>query len=1099
MKKLLKYILFFITFFSNAQCFDCAKNLGGHNGDVPAGIVKSNDGIYLLKNSANLNMFAGLDKYDFNCNLIWSKKFDDFNMHISDLTTDTDGNIYVLYSWRISSNAGYGPFLHEGLPMNPGLNLYKFTPNGNFVWHRFLGYGNLYNNLNKIYNYNNLLYIVSSHYGTLNVDNQYFFNFPYTNNTLPYICKVDLQSNLIDVQTFGTPNDVFTSSEMDSNGNIYLSSYTYSPILSSDIIKINSGLQTEWIKQISNGSVYRITNLHYNSGNGKLYTWGVYNGTVNVLGNQFVSNTSSVIAQSLLGEFNTVNGDIERISRFDNNLPVPYSNDTFFENKNNELYIFTSFRGTVNFPNATITSNTYDSGMYSSEDMVLFKVNLSDFSKEFILKSYGVPNLSYEVTDKAGPILFDNDILYITSAFESKPMLFNGTTINNNSGNSNADIMFYKFNSNALSSTGDFSLSNTCLNEITSFYLTGSFDSVFWNFGDVSSANNTATVNNPQHQFSGPGTYHVTLTVTCGTNTQTIEKDIVITNMPTINQINPIIQCETNYSSGISSEFDTSNINSMLIGNQQNVTIQFRNSNGVMLTSPLPNPYTNTNIGGDIVTAKVFFSNNPHCYVETNIHFNTLPKSPYPTLISPQTFCIQQNATLNDITITGQNIQWYDAQNGGNLLSPTSLLQDGVTYYASQTSNSCESSRVPVTINLQNTVALTGNNPQSFCALQNPTLNDLTINGTNINFYSSSTSTSILATNTLLVDGDTYYATQTNNGCESVNRLPITVNLIFSLNANNYSTSICDEGNDGTELVDLSQFDSNLLNSSGNTFTYYKSFNGAENQIAGEQFNVNHTINLGLNTIFVRIDSSNGCHQIVTLQLNLVPVPVIAITDEVFLCEGSNITVNAGTGFNSYSWSTGATSSSISINQAGNYSVTVTKNYGSVICSSTKSFTVTLSNAPTITSIDTIDWTDVENSITVNVSGLGDYEYAIDGINFQTSNTFSGLPNGNYLVTVRDKNNCGEDTEQVVLLNYPKFFTPNGDGKNDDWRIKFSQYEPNFEVRIFDRYGKLLKIMNNNEAWDGKNNGRQMPSDDYWFYVIRNDGRIHKGHFAMIR
>jgi gliding motility-associated-like protein len=130
---------------------------------------------------------------------------------------------------------------------------------------------------------------------------------------------------------------------------------------------------------------------------------------------------------------------------------------------------------------------------------------------------------------------------------------------------------------------------------------------------------------------------------------------------------------------------------------------------------------------------------------------------------------------------------------------------------------------------------------------------------------------------------------------------------------------------------------------------------------------------------------------------------------------------------------------------------------------------------------------------------LGDYEYAIDGINFQTSNTFSGLSNGNYQVTVRDKKECGQDTEQIYLLNYPKFFTPNGDGNNDEWRIKFSQYEPNFEVRIFDRYGKLLKIMNNNEAWDGKNNGRQMPSDDYWFYVIRNDGRIHKGHFAMIR
>ena len=41
--------------------------------------------------------------------------------------------------------------------------------------------------------------------------------------------------------------------------------------------------------------------------------------------------------------------------------------------------------------------------------------------------------------------------------------------------------------------------------------------------------------------------------------------------------------------------------------------------------------------------------------------------------------------------------------------------------------------------------------------------------------------------------------------------------------------------------------------------------------------------------------------------------------------------------------------------------------------------------------------------------------------------------------------------------------------------------------------------MKNNEAWDGNYNGRQLPSDDYWFTVTRNDGRIHKGHFAMKR
>lgn len=1112
MKRILQHlILLLFCSVSYSQCFDCAKNLGGFVGDGPAGIVKSTDGIYLLKNSGNFNMYAGLDKYDFNCNLIWTKQFSHVDLFINDLTYDSAGNIYVLYSWTVSANTGYGPFIVGGLPMNPGLNLYKFDPNGNFIWHRFLGYGNPYSNLNKVYLYNNILYVVSSHYGQINIDNQYSFNFPYSDNTRPYICKLDLQSNLLEVSSYGTGTESYTSSEMDTTGNIYLSSFYYYGSPHSEMYKIDASLNLVWTKQISTGltSTYRVTRMHYNPDNNKLYAWGVFSTSVNVLGNVFTINGPNGIYQSLLGEFNVTNGDLERIQRIDNTSSaiIPgqggnyQGNNAFMVSKNNELYVFTSFRGSLSFPNATITSTSYYSGQYYSEELVLFKVNLTDFSSEFILKSYGIPNLNYAVKDLAGPILFENDNLYLTAAFKSKPMLFNGTTLNNNSGNNASDIMLYKYNVNSTTSIGDFSVMNTCLNSLTSFNINGTFDTVLWDFGDIMSPNNTAIINNPQHQFSGPGTYHVTVTVTCDTNSQVVEKDVVITNTPTINSIAPIVRCETNYGSGICSEFDTSNINSLLIGSQVNTTVEFRNSNGMLLTSPLPNPYTNSNVGGDTITARVFFSNNPNCYVETNLQFTTQTKSAPPTITSPQTFCIQQNATINNIIISGLNIKWYDTLTGGNLLAANAILQNGVTYYASQTLNTCESARVPVLINIQNTVSPTGVSPQTFCAVQYPTLNDVIVNGTGILWYSNTTSTVALPLSTLLSDNTSYYATQTLNGCESVGRLPVTITLITSLNAVDYATPVCDFGNDGIESVDLSQFNANLVSVTGNTFTYYNSFNGAENQIPSEAFITNHSIVLGLNVIHVRIDSANGCHQIVQLLLTLVKVPVIVIPDEVILCERSNITVTAGSGFTSYLWSTGAITPSITLSQAANYSVTVGQNHGLVTCLSTKSFKVVLSNDPTITSIDTADWTDTDNSITVNLSAtsIGDYEYSIDGITFQNSNVFSGLPNGAYIVTVRDRNQCGMDTEEVFLLNYPKFFTPNGDGHNDGWSIKYSRFEPNFEVRIFDRFGKLLSILPNNQAWDGKYNGRQLPADDYWFNVIRNDGRIHKGHFALLR
>mgnify|MGYP002663122446 CR=1 FL=1 len=55
---------------------------------------------------------------------------------------------------------------------------------------------------------------------------------------------------------------------------------------------------------------------------------------------------------------------------------------------------------------------------------------------------------------------------------------------------------------------------------------------------------------------------------------------------------------------------------------------------------------------------------------------------------------------------------------------------------------------------------------------------------------------------------------------------------------------------------------------------------------------------------------------------------------------------------------------------------------------------------------------------------------------------------------------------------YPNYFTPNGDGINDFWNIKFSSQEPDLTVSIFDRYGKLLNVITGaGYGWDGTYNG----------------------------
>jgi hypothetical protein len=61
-----------------------------------------------------------------------------------------------------------------------------------------------------------------------------------------------------------------------------------------------------------------------------------------------------------------------------------------------------------------------------------------------------------------------------------------------------------------------------------------------------------------------------------------------------------------------------------------------------------------------------------------------------------------------------------------------------------------------------------------------------------------------------------YYASQTENGCESTTRLAVTIELINTLPASNYEELLCDDLNDGTETVNLNNYESNIISSNPN-------------------------------------------------------------------------------------------------------------------------------------------------------------------------------------------------------------------------------------------------------------------------------------------
>jgi gliding motility-associated-like protein len=136
-------------------------------------------------------------------------------------------------------------------------------------------------------------------------------------------------------------------------------------------------------------------------------------------------------------------------------------------------------------------------------------------------------------------------------------------------------------------------------------------------------------------------------------------------------------------------------------------------------------------------------------------------------------------------------------------------------------------------------------------------------------------------------------------------------------------------------------------------------------------------------------------------------------------------------------------------------------------------------------------------TITVNVQGgSGDYLYSFEGLPFQLNSTYSPIDGGDIVVVVKDANGCYQLSKTITIWNYPRFFTPNGDGFNDTWGIKTQQQ---IAIDIFDRYGKLLRQLRSGNFWDGTFDSQFLPATDYWFVLYYAQNKVFKSHFSLKR
>jgi len=321
---------------------------------------------------------------------------------------------------------------------------------------------------------------------------------------------------------------------------------------------------------------------------------------------------------------------------------------------------------------------------------------------------------------------------------------------------------------------------------------------------------------------------------------------------------------------------------------------------------------------------------------------------------------------------------------------------------------------------------------------------------------------------------------------------------------------------------------------SGDTFVIY--YEGLENFNAGIPIEnpANFVSSTSPVTIFAQVvNALTLCESstFVSFDIFVEPLPVVDLSpfDGIIVCidaDGNLIdnqvsppTIDTGLSDEDFSfvWSVDGivdpsfVGSSIDADRPGVYTVQVTNI--STGCDITSSSAEVVQNTPpdfVLTAL-TPSFSGTHVIEVSQITGAGDFEFQLDDEPFeplapgQTTIVYTDLAPGLHVVRGRDSGGCGVIEKNIMLIDYPPFFTPNQDGINETWNISSLSDQPNAKIYIFDRYGKLLKqISPAGEGWDGTYNGNLMPSQDYWFRVeftepTTDAPSTFKAHFTLKR
>jgi len=624
----------------------------------------------------------------------------------------------------------------------------------------------------------------------------------------------------------------------------------------------------------------------------------------------------------------------------------------------------------------------------------------------------------------------------------------------------------------------------------------------------------------------------------------TTEFDILIKRTPDLLAVPDSTVCDDD-GDGLFT-FDLSDWDDLIAPAMTNVNVSYHATqvDADASANPLPYNYTNTN-PTEIIYFRIENTTYPECYEVGNFQLGVIDQviANTPTDLE---YCDDNNdgQAVFDLTQTAMeiigtqnpnslNLTYHetqtDADSGANPLNTGSYLSTAYqnTIYIrveNASDTSCYASSF-FNLNIYDSPIVPQVADWQVCDDNNDGLFLFDLSEKEIEILSGTTGT-IVSFYTSQTDAETAQNGITGNYQNTSNHQNIYFRLENTNNAQCYSVSsfqlqvfdtpkanvasdviICDTDETGRYYFDLSEKDDEILNGQDPLYydvSYHSSENDALNNVSPlPKADYQNTI---LNeTIWVRVQHIDleSCFDVSSFNLDINPLPQMNMEDRYVICPDSPDLVIDGGSFESYSWRDGngieiGTQATLDITNLGNYSLTVTQTTNGVTCENTANFEVVSSGAPETLEVDLNGFSD-EVQLELLATGTGEFEYSIDGENYQSSGGFRVFP-GQYTVFVRDIYECRTLIQEVTAIGYQKFFTPNGDTIHDYWNVIGGENFPESRLTIYDRYGKFLtQIEPSSRGWDGTFNGKSLPSSDYWFRYEYDGGKIFKGHFTLKR